>query len=39
MGGDITGYIQENDTHAHFPLNRKHQNFEGGLMLSLLQKD
>ena len=39
IGGSITGYIQENDTHVHRPLKREYRNLEAELMLSMLLKD
>lgn len=39
IGGGITGYIQENDTHVHHQLKREYQDHEAELMLSMFQKD
>ena len=38
IGGGITDYIQENDTHVHCALKREYQDLEAELMLSVLQK-
>ena len=39
IGGGITGYIQENDTHVHRALKREYRDLEVELMLSTLQKN
>ena len=39
IAGGITGYIQENDTHAHDALKRDYRDLEAELMLSMLQKE
>ena len=39
IGGGITGYIQENDTHAHRVLKREYRDLEAELMLSTLRKN
>ena len=39
IGGGITGYIQENDTHVHRALKREYRDLEAELMLSMLQKN
>ena len=39
IGGGITGYIQENDTHVHRVLKREYRDLEAELMLSMLQKN
>ena len=39
IGGGITGYIQENDTHVHRTLKSEYRDLEAELMLSMLQKN
>ena len=39
IGGGITGYIQENDTHVHRTLKSEYGDLEAELMLSILQKN
>ena len=39
IGGGITGYIQENDTHVHRALKHEYRDLEAELMLSMLQKN
>ena len=39
LGGGITGFIQQNDTHIHRPLKRNYRDEEACLMLSKLQAD
>ena len=36
MGGGITGFIQQNDTHSHRPL-KNHRNSECAIMIEKLQ--
>ena len=39
IGGGITGYIQENDTHIHRAPKRQYRDLEAELTLSMLQKN
>ena len=39
LGGAITGFIQQNDTHIHRPLKRLYRERQSSLMLSKLQAD
>ena len=39
IGGDVTGCIQENDTHVYRALKREYRDLEAELMLSMLQKN
>ena len=39
LGGGITGFSQQNDTHIHRPLKRNYRDEEARLMLSKLQAD
>ena len=39
IGGGITGYIQENDTHVLRALKHEYRDLEAELMLSMLQKN
>ena len=39
IGGAITGYIQENDTHVRRTLKREYRDLEAELTLSMLQKN
>ena len=39
IGGGITGFIQQNDTHIHQPLKYEYRNNECTLMIVKLQAD
>ena len=39
IGGGITGYIQQVDTHVHRAPKREYRDLEAELMLSMLQKN